>query len=293
MTSEESDPLTAAPLDVQEIDDYLLNLLTPLVHSIMRPIGIHLSRTHAKAILLAATLWLTLADTPATLALGLKVKGNSRRRILAYIVLSSILPGLYQQFDAWHDRTVLTQETSNMSSMEIRALSRKRYLAQKIMPVLKIANPLLQLTVLLGWWAAATSSPTASMIATGITFTRTRMHRDVNVTYAHRRWLYELIVRSIELTSPIRSFDHLRKIANSIVSPLRALVTRVKGQHNEDHCALCNAQPVVVPCYTDCSHLYCYSCLWTALAQNASFSCRCCGQQVTKSLRSRASTMLL
>ena len=292
MTSNESDQLAAAPLDVQEIDSYLLRLLVPRFHSILTPIGVHLPRTHAKAILLAVTMWLTLADTPATLALGLRVKDNSLRRVLAYVFLASLLPGLYQQLDTWYDSALLTQETRNMSSIEIRALSRKRYLAQRIIAALKIASPLLQLTVLLCWWAAATSAPTTSMMLTGISFSRTRFPRDLNVTYAHRRWIYELIVRSFELTSPVRSFDHLRTIVNSMFSPVRALVTRMKGQQDEDHCALCKAQPVVVPCFTDCNHLYCYSCLWTALAQNVSFSCRRCGQPVTRSMRSQASAIL-
>lgn len=292
MASNESDPLTAAPLDVLEIDGYLLRLLVPRFHTILRPVGFHSSTTHAKAILLAITMWLTLADTPATLALGLKVKGNSRRRVLAYIVLASILPGIFQQLDAWCNHSLLNQETENLSSIGIRALRRKRHLAQRIIATVKMIDPMVQLMFLLSWWAAKTPSPTTSMVAAGLTFSRTRIPRDLNVTYAHRRWIYELILRSIDEASPFRSFDHWRTIVNSIVSPLWALVTRVNLRKGEDRCALCHAKPVVVPCFTNCNHLYCYTCLWTMLAKSGSFHCRRCGHLVTESVRSQASAIL-
>ncbi|KAI2510961.1 hypothetical protein MHU86_3433 [Fragilaria crotonensis] len=291
MASIESDPLTAAPLDVLEIDGYLHRLLVPRLHSILRPFGFHSPTTHAQSMLLAVSICMMFADTPATLALGLKVKGNSRRRVLAYILLASIAPGLFQQLDEWCNRALLNQETENMSSIESRARSRKRYLAQRLTASLKMVNPLVQLTFLLSWWMAKTPSPTASMVAAGLTFSRTRIPRNLNVTYAHRRWIYELILRSVDQAWPFRSLDHLRTMINSMLSPVWALVDRAKWQKGEDRCALCYSQPVLVPCFTNCNHLYCYTCLWTALAKSASFYCRQCGHRVTKSSRSRASAM--
>ena len=287
-----TDPPTAASLDVLEIDQYLVHLLLPRFQSMFKQFGMHVPKSGMATILHAVTLWVMMADTPATLALGLKVKNNSRRRVLGYILLAVILPALYGQLVEWYGRTLMQQETDNMSPIEIRAIDRKRQLANGIIDTVKRSTPILKFVVLMSWWAAKVPAPTPSMCVAGLSYTTTSSPQDLNVSYAHRRWTYEAILQAIQLTSPIHSFRDMKALVNYILSPVLALGTRLMRQQRMDQCALCNAQPVIVPYVTNCNHLYCYTCLWTAMAQNSSFCCRHCGRHVTTSRRIQTSNML-
>ena len=283
MTDRARNSSTAAPLDVLEIDRYLGCLLVPRINLMLNPVGFHLPATVTTALLHLATLWLMSGDSPAGVALGLKVRGSSSRSLLVYSLLTAALPLTYQRLVEWHDQALgRVEEANQMNAVQFNALHRKMLVTNKIIHTLKRSIPLLNLIVLLTWWAGKAPSPTASMMAAGITYTRLAPTQELNVSYAHRRWVYDLILRSIQLVSPVQSFDDVKMIVNSMVRPLRLLVTwRMRREVNQQ-CALCNGYPVVIPCYTRCKHLYCYTCLWTALARNTGFICKQCGEPITE-----------
>jgi hypothetical protein len=292
MTANGRDAPTAASLDVLQIDEYFLHLLRPRFQSIFKQFDMHVPNTSAKAILHSFIIWMMLSDTPASRALGLKVENNSRRRVLSYTVFAAVLPVLYQHLVEWYDQSLLQQDTYTMSSLDIRALDRKRHLARKIISSLKTTIPVMQLAVLMSWWAAKAPASTISMLAAGISFAPTANPRNLNVSYAHRRWTYESIFRSIQLTTPVHSFQDIKVVANYMLSPVLAVLTRVTRQRDEGRCEICNSQPMVVPYVTNCGHMYCYTCLWIAMAQSSSFCCRRCAAHVTESRRSKVRDIL-
>lgn len=285
MTTNGTDAPTAASLDVLEVDEYFLNLLRPRFQSLFKQFGVHVPNITAKAVLHACIIGTMWTDTPASRALGLKLEKNSRRKVLGYAVFVAVLPVLHQHLMEWYSQSLLEQNSYINRPVDSRALERKRHLAQKIISTLQKTMPIMRFVVLMSWWAAKVPASTISTLAVGISFVATANPRDLNVSYAHRRWTYESIMRSIYLTTPVHSFEDIKVVANYILSPVLAVFTRGAREQDEG-CEICNSQPMAVPYTTSCGHMYCYTCLWMAMAQSSSFSCRCCAANVTESRRS-------
>jgi hypothetical protein len=252
------------------------------------------SNLSAKAILhtfIIGTMW---TDTPASRALGLKLENNSRRKVLGYTIFAAVLPFLYEQLVEWYSQSLSQQDIYTASPVGIRGIDRKRHLAQKIIITLQKSMPIMQFAVLMSWWAAKVPASTISMLAAGLSFVATAHPRDLNVSYAHRRWTYESILRSMLLTTPVHSFEDIKVVANSMLSPILAVFTRLTTgrQQHKGRCEICNSQPIAVPFVTNCGHVYCYTCLWIAMAQSSSFCCRHCAALVTESRRSKVRDIL-
>mmetsp|Transcript_29443 Transcript_29443/g.48616 ORF Transcript_29443/g.48616 Transcript_29443/m.48616 type:complete len:265 (+) Transcript_29443:2-796(+) len=242
-----------------------------------------------KAVLRAVTLWALMADTPGALASGLKVKNNSRQRVLGYIVLTVVVPALNRLLNDWYYRvsTSSTQGDINESNpqtnpLEIRARDRRRRLAKKLIDLVSRCDPVIRFTVLMSWWAGKVSAPTPEMCMTDLSFVATSHPQDLNVSYAHRRWTYEAFLRTIQLMSPVQSLQDAKALVCHFLNPVLTVCTRLFRQQSVTRCALCNTHPVV-PYITDCDHLYCYTCLFVAMAQDSSFRCQYCGQHVRSS----------
>lgn len=223
---------TAASLDVMAVDDYLLQLLLPRFRSIFSQLSIPVPKNMPKTVLHAAMIWTLMADTPGSLALGLKIANNSRKRVLCYIVTIVMLPSLYEMLVDWYstalppqDVTMLTN--SNINILSIRAKDRRRRLAKKIVDLVTRCEPIVRFTVLLSWWAGKVSAPTPALCLTGLSFVTALPQRDLNVAYAHRRWTYEIFLRTIQMISPIQSLEDAETLAGHMFSPLVTVYTRL------------------------------------------------------------------
>jgi hypothetical protein len=231
----------AASLDVPEVDEYLLHLLLPRFQSMLGQIGIiGIPKSVPKAVLHAATIWALMANTPGALASGLKVDNSSRRRILGYIALTAVLPCCYGLLKDWYFKVSSIQgdiqddTIADNSSLETRARDRRRRLAKKLIDVVTQCDPVVRFAILMSWWAGKASAPTPEMCLTLLSFVPTRSPRDINVAYAHRRWIYEALLRTLQVVSPIHSIQDAKDVVGQIIHPVLVIGNRIFRRQKED-----------------------------------------------------------
>jgi hypothetical protein len=71
----------------------------------------------------------------------------------------------------------------------------------------------MRLYALLSWWMGSNHySPQLSMTLAGISFIATRPPQRLFVTFAHRRWLYEELVRTMQILAPFSSWDDVSSL---------------------------------------------------------------------------------
>jgi hypothetical protein len=232
---------TAASLDVPEVDEYLLHLLLPRFQSTLGQVGIlSMPKSVPKAVLHAATLWGLMANTPGALASGLKVDNSSRRKVLSYIALTAVLPCLYGLLKDWFFQVSSIQgaipddAATDNNLLEMRARDRRRRLAKKLIDVVTKCDPVVRFAILMSWWAGKASAPTPEMCLTQLSFVATRPPRDINVAYAHRRWIYEALLRTLQVVSPIQSVQDAKDIVGQIIHPVLVVGNRLFRQQKED-----------------------------------------------------------
>lgn len=216
-TASHGEPPTAAGLDVTETDDYLCSLLLPRFVSMWKHLEIDGGGTHRlvwmQALLQGATLLATSGQTPAMTALGLKAVDSHPTRnrphqatIAKWITFSVILPTMYRQLRLWYElsSTVLLPSSDAMARM---AHERQRQLVGALLDTVGRTFPLMRLCALLSWWMGINHhSPQLSMTLAGISFIATRPPQHLFVTFAHRRWLYEELVRTMHMLAPFSSW---------------------------------------------------------------------------------------
>lgn len=197
-------------MDVGLVDSYLVTLLTPRFVSMMKhfsPGGIH--QDGMETLLRLATIWFTSVHTPATKALGMYVRDDDslrqvvpRKKVLKLICLSVVLPAVYHQLVSWHERS--SQNTTSSDRITRLALERKRQLVSGITDAVKRTVPILRLVTLISCWSGRSNAPGLAMCLAGLSFAQHENQQapPLNATYAHRRWLYEELLRTIQSVSP-------------------------------------------------------------------------------------------
>ena len=212
--------LAAAGLDVAETDDYLCSLLLPRFVSMWKYLGAQESLSPHRliwiqALLQGATLWASSGHTPATAALGLKavVTAYSTRRspehasIAKWIALSVILPTMYRQLRLWYESSSSSQSIDEDPVARV-ARERQQKLARCILETVDRTIPVLRLYALLAWWMGKPgAAPGLAMTLAGMSFVSTRPPQRLHVSYAHRRWLYEELVRTMHVLAPFSSWN--------------------------------------------------------------------------------------
>lgn len=214
---------TAAGLDVAETDDYLYSLFVPSFHSATKYFdGAESFSPHRllwiQALIQASTLWLTSGQTPATSALGLRTIDTSspdssssrpgRAKGVKWIVLSVLLPTVYRQLRLWYENSSTNSNDYNHDSVTRLARERQRMVVGKILETIDRTVPALRLYALLAWWMGKRgAAPTLAMTLAGLSFTSTRPPQRLHVNFAHRRWLYEEIMRTFRLLAPYSSWN--------------------------------------------------------------------------------------
>jgi hypothetical protein len=214
------EPPTAAGLDVAETDDFLCSLLLPRIESMWKYLerdgGGTLRLLWIQALLQGATLLATAGQTPATTALGLKaVESHStknrphRATIAKWITLSVLLPTIYRQLELWYESSI--SPPSQDDSIVRVAHERRRNLVGSILDVVRRTVPIMRLHVLLSWWMG-NHSPTLAMTLAGVSLVATRPPQRLFVSFAHRRWFYEELVRTMQILAPFSSWTELSSL---------------------------------------------------------------------------------
>lgn len=231
----EEEATIAAGLDVAETDDFLYSLLMPRVESMCKYLddsnGASPQRLlWMQALLQGITLWVTAGQTPATTALGLKTVDNTasdsatqrsnsppeRSSITKWIVLSVVLPTIYRNLRLWYDASTLSRDITIEEDAVARvARQRQEHLVRHILDTVDRVLPILRLSTLLAWWAGKrNAAPALAMTLAGMSFTSSRPPRRLHVNFAHRRWLYEELVRTMHMVAPFSSWNDVSSCYN-------------------------------------------------------------------------------
>lgn len=220
---------TAAGLDVAETDEYLYSLLLPRVASMFKYLdGADAFSPHVllwiQALIQGTTLWTTSGQTPATSALGLKtiettkrtgIQASAERATIAkWIVLSVLLPTLYRQLRLWYDNSMYFPDEQEDSVAQL-ARQRKQQLVRFLLEFVDRTVPTLRLYALLAWWMGKrNSAPCLAMTLAGLSVVATRPPQRLHVNFAHRRWLYEELMRTVQMVAPFSSWNDFSSCYN-------------------------------------------------------------------------------
>lgn len=318
----------ATALDIPQADDYLLSLLLPRGLSLFQfsaPSTANRKRVLElviKMLLQGATLYATALQTPATRALGLQlvedsaeggaVKGQPRmmrpETMVKWMVLSVILPRIYELVELWLGQARDASSHSGWNSLEEQsqqpqrslaeiAMERRIQVARRVLDFFKRTVPLLRVCTLLSFWKSSRSTtssrrfvaPGLAVLLAGLQYQRIRPVQRIHVAFAHRRWLYEEFIRTLQVASPASSLGELVSLYDGLLEPLKSLLTKLKHRllpvrPTTERCLLCGLDPMRIPCVTNCGHVFCYTCLWTATAERHTH-CYICGAAITSCRR--------
>jgi hypothetical protein len=265
-------PLQSAPLDVNDVDEYLCQLLLPRILLMFKYFpNIKLSKDILLSVVQALMLSASLGQTPATRALGLKLQHGGKRRIAILVVCSVIVPTIYRRIKIWNETSSpSTAVEESTSDVERIGFQRRRDIAKRIVDMVERYLPPIHLALLLSWWTSKTPH-TLPLLVSGLSYISVTAPQHLNVVYAHRRWLYEELIKCLRAVSP--SWQDFTRI---LVWPRK----RQAFVGSTATCPTCQTTPITIPYITNCQHTYCYTCLW-----NLKGNCRVCRQPVTNRTR--------
>lgn len=233
-------------------------------------------------------------------------------RIYSYILITCLLPLLHElikykatiiEEDLRQDTTVENTLTSTSAMQRQLARSRQAKILQILLTVTSIVVPPIQLYNHLRYilnpkeW----QTPSFAMNDNGLSYQYEKsngggaVERKINFLYAQRRIWYEEFMLTIGLL-PI---DVWRNLPEAIKLSYRRMLVQLKAilpkkirkKCIPDHisrdaiysCAICSLKPIVIPYKTSCGHMYCYTCLRSALVDNSQYRCMVCGVKVASS----------
>ena len=265
-------------LDASVLDRYLLErCIVPSLATVV-PLQYH---DHPWLPLLdMIVLYWTRGQTPAVRALGLRFETSRSSSLHLYALLRCGVPLLTHLLETW----LLERPASPMMSTHppqqqqqqqqeavrsIRAVRRRLWLRNQLLhyPQKRIL-PVVRWVVHVLCWSGYLSSPDVAMVFSGCryssasTTTTTTPAVQPQVAFAHRRWMWELMWRTVLLLGAT-SWTHLR-VPTEVWGRWRrrgAMKGTVDGTIERPLCPVCHQPPLqpVVPCVT-CQHAYCYVC---------------------------------
>lgn len=271
--------LLSAPLDIDNIDEYLCQLLLPRILSVVKyfpQINVNDKKDVLLVTIQTIMLYVSLGQTPATKALGLTLQCGDKRRITILILCSVIIPAIYRRIKLWH-QTRIDSVAATTSTVDDIGFQRRRELANDIINNVERYVPTMNLLALLSWWAQASPTPNVPRLLSGLSYTSTTLPKHLNVLYAHRRWLYEETIACICAISPIWTFNDMTRWWNSL-----HLWRPRHTTSSSNACPICQTTPITIPYMTNCQHTYCYTCLWQ---MKGDAKCRICQKPVISMTR--------
>ena len=230
-------------------------------------------------------------------------------KIYSYILITCLLPLLHElikykatiiEEDLRQDTTVENTSTSTSAMQRQLARSRQAKILQVLLGVTSIVMPPIQLYNHLRYILKPKEwqTPSFAMNDNGLSYQYEKsngggeVERKINFLYAQRRIWYEEFMLTIGLL-PI---DVWRNLPEAIKLSYRRMLVQLKAilpkkirkKFISDHgssdaihsCAICSLKPIVIPYKTSCCHVYCYTCLRSALVDNSQYRCMICGAKV-------------
>ena len=262
----------------------------------------------------------THAQTPASRLLGLhrvpKMSGgNSKRqpthlsqqdyyfRLVAYSILSSIIPLIYEELKEWHRRRLrermvdesMRSRANETNHIEQISAERKFKSADILIKWVSRIWPVLRLTAIVGVWTGVLKTSEVAMILAGWTYQKQPQHEQpprLHVDYAQRRWMWEELLRTLRvwgqglaLTAVWRQdFQRCKDYLNSMLvrQRTRTSLEESREELQNGSCCFCGKREMVIPLKLHpCSHVACYACL--VQRREPSVRCRSCGLRVVDS----------
>jgi len=274
-------------------------------------------------ILKAIMIYSTNFYSPAMRHLNVKVMDKSamskRRgerhilfpRIYSYILITCLLPLLHEliKYKATIIEEHLRQDTnventSTSTSAMQRQLARIRQakILQILLRVTSIVVPPIQLYHHLRYILKPKEwqTPSFAMNDNGLSYQYEKsnggeVERNINFLYAQRRIWYEEFMLTIGLL-PMDVWKNLPEAMKHsyrrMLVQFKAIIPKkIRRECVSDHgssdaiysCAICSLKPIVIPYKSSCGHMYCYTCLRSALVDNSKYRCMVCGVKVTSS----------
>jgi len=253
--------LQSAPLDVEDVDEYLCQLLLPRILASVEyfpQVELNDKKDLLSSILQALLLYASLGQTPATRALGLTMENSNKRKITILIFCSVILPAIYRRINGWYRSTLqgVGSSTNSMNQLYYIGFQRRQQVTKRIVQLVEPSLPLMNLLFLLSWWSNKSKSHTLPLFLSGLSYTSTTDPKHLNVGYAYRRWGYEEMVKCFRVLSPVTGWADVPRIRRTT--------------HGEDgSCPICKTASIVIPFTSNCcQRTYCYTCLWQIKSGN-------------------------
>jgi len=224
--------------------------------------------------------------------------GVPRKRLQYLILCSVVLPTIHQKMISWYEHQEVTNSNDSTARREQisslhqhqqqLALERRKKIVRIMLNVVQRTVPILRLMTLLSCWSGKSSTPTLALRLAGLSFaTSKRYSPPLYVTYAHRRWLHEELLRTMRTVSPYTQSQTFIKLNSWLAAPFQRFLERQRARNNplyQKRCPLCQTDSIVIPYVTDCcGHRYCYSCLSSAIMHDPSFRCVTCNKTVKSS----------
>jgi len=230
-------------------------------------------------------------------------------RVLCWAFVSGGVPFLQEKVRSWirareqgyqqplrnlDDNNIDTTTNNNNNTNEARRLAFRRQfqVAQTVLETMDRLVPIVRLSLLLRVWStknsSSSSSPTtvdpamwisglayAAAEASGNNTNDTNNSPRLQVSFAHRRFVWEETVRTVRLWL----LDGFSKF--HVWKPLlRFLIKPNKGQDNDECCCpVCKTKTILVPMKVSCcGREYCYTCLYKHVGRRGqSQPCISCG----------------
>ena len=287
-------PPEAVLLDVPLLEQYFLEWVLRHWRRILRP---HLDNDNTlwdvlfrylRPLTQCVIILVTHGQTPGTRLLGLERVPRRRQRnvrfgLWAYALVSTLLPVLHEAVKDWYrqrlrQRLASTNEPTGcqVDANDVSAVARERQF-QTVHVLLQAIDrlwPLIKLTALVGTWAGVLGTSEVAMLLTGWTYREKQStSRQLHVDYAHRRWLWEEMIRSVRVWGEgltllgiwQEDFRRFWKDYGMLLPCFSSSTSSPKqSTHTETACCFCQAKPVIIAVLLEpCGHTACYTCLYS------------------------------
>jgi hypothetical protein len=313
-------PLEAVVLDIPALDQFFLDWgvrslrrillgqledshqrscakLTDIIFKYLRPLA------HFAAVLA------TNGQTPSVRLLGVKriprpltplqeraAPKKSRLSLFVYAMLSALLPTAYAEVKDWHRQRIRQRLAagSRESTLPSGSRSMARVAAERQFQAVDIffqtmekILPMVRLLALLGVWSGRLGTSEVAMLLTGWTYRKVQKEPRLQVDYAHRRWLWEELSRSVRvwgqgmLLMAVWEQDW-ESWKDYMLTFLRKQPPPIAQETTEGSCppscCFCESRPMVMPLrLRPCGHTACYACFYERQSTgSSSVRCRLC-----------------
>jgi hypothetical protein len=327
-TSAVGSPLEAVVLDIPLLDQFFLDWGIRSLRRILRQLGdsqrpcndvTDILLKYLRPLAHFAAVLATNGQTPSVRLLGLERiprpplrerpfaaprKKESRAPLFVYAILSALLPTAYAEVKDWHRQKIRERLAGNNESamptptgqinVEQLAAERKFQAVHLSIKTIEKILPMVRLLALVGVWAGRLGTSEVAMLLTGWTYRKLREEPRLQVDYAHRRWLWEEVSRSVRVWGQgmmlmavwQQDWEAWKDYMRTFLRKRPPIAQETDGSCPS--CCFCESRPMVMPHrLRPCGHTACYACFYErqASAGSSSVRCRLCGSRLVSASR--------